>query len=295
MLKVLITGSSGFVGSNLIPFLSKEYLIEKFDRQNSKKINSDIIIHLAGKAHDLTNSSLKNEYFESNTYLTNKLFDEFLKSDSKIFIYVSSVKAVTDFAIQELTEDQIPNPTSYYGISKLLAEKYILSKKILNKKRIYILRPCMIHGSGNKGNLNLLHSTVSTKIPWILGEFNNKRSYCSIDNMLFIIKELIENKSIKSGIYNVADDVPLSTNEVVSLIGTSQNRKVSILKIPKILIRFLALIGDWLPLPINSVRLKKLTESYVVSNKKILNSIGKELPLSSSMGMLKTFSDFKNK
>ena len=162
-------------------------------------------------------------------------------------------------------------------------------------KRIYILRPCMIHGSGNKGNLNLLHSIVSTKIPWILGEFNNKRSYCSIDNMLFVIKELIENNSIKSGIYNVADDVPLSTNEVVSLIGTSQNRKVSILKIPKILIRFLALIGDWLPLPINSVRLKKLTESYVVSNKKILNSIGKELPLSSSMGMLKTFSDFKNK
>ena len=295
MLRVLITGSSGFVGSNLISFLSKEYLIEKFDRQNSKKINSDIIIHLDGKAHDLKNSSLKKEYFESNTYLTNKLFDEFLKSNSKIFIYLSSVKAVTDFAIQELTEDQIPNPTSYYGISKLLAEKYILSKKILNNKRIYILRPCMIHGSGNKGNLNLLHSIVSTKIPWILGEFNNKRSYCSIDNMLFVIKELIENNSIKSGIYNVADDVPLSTNEVVSLIGTSQNRKVSILKIPKILIRFLALIGDWLPLPINSVRLKKLTESYVVSNKKILNSIGKELPLSSSMGMLKTFSDFKNK
>ncbi len=295
MLGVLITGSSGFVGSNLIPFLSKEYLIEKFDRQNFKKLNSDIIIHLAGKSHDLKNLSLKKEYLQSNTFLTNKLFDEFLKSDSKIFIYMSSVKAVTDSVDQELTEDQNPNPISYYGISKLLAEKYILSKKIPNKKRVYILRPCMIHGLGNKGNLNLLHSIVSKKIPWILGEFNNKRSYCSIDNLLFIIKELIENKSIKSGIYNIADDVPLSTNDVVSLIGTSQNRKVSILKIPKILIRFLALIGDWLPLPLNSERLKKLTESYVVSNKKILDSIGKDLPLSSRVGLLKTFSDFQNK
>lgn len=295
MLRVLITGSSGFVGSNLIPFLSKDYIIEKFDRQNFKKINSDIIIHLAGKAHDLKNLSLKNEYFQSNTYLTNKLFDEFLKSNSKVFIYLSSVKAVTDSINGILKEDQVPNPKSYYGKSKLLAEKYILSKKISNKKRIYILRPCMIHGSGNKGNLNLLYNFVSTQIPWLLGLFNNKRSYCSIDNMLFVIKELIENKSIKSGIYNVADDDPLSINEVVSLIGISQNKKVIIWNIPKALIRFLAVIGDWLPLPFNSLRLKKLTESYIVSNKKILNSIKKELPIKSKNGMIKTFNAFKNK
>ena len=225
MLKVLITGSSGFIGSNLIPFLSKDYIIERFDRQNFKKINSDVIIHLAGKAHDLKNSTLKHEYFQSNTYLTNKLYDEFLKSNSKVFIYMSSVKAVADSIDGLLHEDQAPKPKSYYGKSKLLAEKYILSKKKSNKKRTYILRPCMIHGSGNKGNLNLLYNFVSSKIPWVLGLFNNKRSYCSIDNLLFIIKELIENKSIESGIYNVADDDPLTINEVVSLIGISQNRK----------------------------------------------------------------------
>tara|TARA_B110000003_G_scaffold273428_1_gene311139 strand:+ start:1872 stop:2759 length:888 start_codon:yes stop_codon:yes gene_type:complete len=294
MLRVLITGSSGFVGSNLIPFLSNEYIIEKFDRQNFKKIESDVIIHLAGKAHDLKNSFPQDEYFKSNTYLTNKLFDEFLKSNSKVFIYVSSVKAVSDSVTGVLNEDQVPNPKSFYGISKLLAEKYILSKKNSNKKRIFILRPCMIHGPRNKGNLNLLYRLVSARLPWFLGLFNNKRSYCSIDNMLFVIKELIENKSINSGIYNIADDEPLSINEVVSLIGISQNRKVSILKTPKFIIKFLAVIGDWLHLPFNSVRLKKLTEPYVVSNKKILNSIKKELPTSSKNGMIKTFKSFKN-
>ena len=294
MLRVLITGSSGFVGSNLISFLSNEYIIEKFDRQNFKKIESDVIIHLAGKAHDLKNSSLQNEYFKSNTYLTNKLFDEFLESNSKVFIYLSSVKAVSDSVNGVLNEDQVPNPKSFYGISKHLAEKYILSKKTFNNKRIFILRPCMIHGPRNKGNLNLLYKLVSSRLPWLLGLFNNKRSYCSIDNMLFVIKEIIENKSISSGIYNVADDNPLSINEVVSLIGISQNRKVSILKIPKGIIEFLALIGDWLHLPFNTVRLKKLTESYVVSNKKILNSIKKELPTSSKNGMIKTFKSFNN-
>ena len=151
----------------------------------------------------------------------------------------------------------------------------------------------MIHGSGNKGNLNLLYNFVSSKIPWVLGLFNNKRSYCSIDNILFIIKELIENKSIESGIYNVADDDPLTINEVVSLIGISQNRKVIIWNFPKLIIRFLAVIGDWLPIPFNSSRLNKLTDPYVVSNKKILDSIKKELPIKSVNGMLKTFEAFK--
>ena len=55
----------------------------------------------------------------------------------------------------------------------------------------------MIHGPNNKGNLNLLYNLVSKRIPWILGSFQNKRSYCSIDNLLFIINELIKKKCKK--------------------------------------------------------------------------------------------------
>ena len=80
---------------------------------------------------------------------------------------MSSVKAVADVVDGILTEDVIPNPKTVYGKAKLAAEVYILSKEIPENKRVYILRPCMIHGPNNKGNLNLLYSLVSKGIPWI--------------------------------------------------------------------------------------------------------------------------------
>ena len=91
----------------------------------------------------------------------------------------------------------------------------------------------MIHGPGNKGNLNLLYRAVSKGIPWVLGAFSNQRSFCSIQNVCFIIKELLEREDVSSGIYNVSDDLPLSTNEVIKLIAKSQDKKVTILSSKK--------------------------------------------------------------
>jgi nucleoside-diphosphate-sugar epimerase len=152
----------------------------------------------------------------------------------------------------------------------------------------------MIHGPNNKGNLNLLYNLISKRIPWILGSFKNKRSYCSIDNLLFIINKLIENDRIPTGIYNVADDQYLSTNEIISLIYNSNNQKPIIFNIPPFIIRFIAKIGDIIPLPLNSERLKKLTESYMVSNEKLKKYIARELPLTSKQGIIKTLKSFKN-
>ena len=152
----------------------------------------------------------------------------------------------------------------------------------------------MIHGPGNKGNLNLLFKLLSKKLPWPLGAFENKRSFCSIDNLNFIIEQLISRDDINSGIYNIADDEPLSTNQIIELIANAQYHKSRILKLPKSLIFILVKIGDFLRLPFNTENLIKLTENYVVSNEKIKKAIGKNLPLSSKEGLLKTFSFFKN-
>ena len=168
----------------------------------------------------------------------------------------------------------------------------MLSKYIPEGKRVYILRPCMIHGPGNKGNLNLLYKMVSKGLPWPLGSFDNKRSFCSIDNLMFIIKELINREDIPSGVYNVADDEVLSTNEVISLLALSQNKKPKIWILPKGLINVLAKLGDLLRLPLTTERLQKLTESYMVSNLKIKSAIGKNLQVSATEGLLKTFNSF---
>ena len=290
--KYFITGSSGFVGTSVIKTFGKENFY--FWRKN-KPISikdKDVLIHLAGKAHDLKKTSNPQEYYKGNTELTKKVFDAFLLSDAKVFITLSSVKAIADEVEEKLTEEHMPNPLTHYGRSKLLAEQYILSQPIPESKRVYILRPCMIHGPGNKGNLNLLYSLVSKGLPWPLGLFQNSRSYLSIENLCFIIKELIDREDIPSGVYNVADDLPLSINEVIKMIAESRGKKARILNLSKSLIKVLALIGDLLKLTLNSESLKKLTGSYVVSNAKIKKALGKQLPVSSKEGLMRTFKSF---
>ena len=307
MSKLLITGITGFVGQNLTAYLGDSFDILGISRRTSKYYNKTItykqlqksdfvdssaFIHLAGKAHDLKKTSNDSEYFEVNTELTTTLFNLFLKSDCEVFIYMSSVKSVADQVEGILNEDVAPNPMTVYGKSKFAAENHILSTEIPKNKRVYILRPCMIHGPNNKGNLNLLYRFVSKGIPYPFGAYKNKRSFVSVDNLCFIIKELLENNTIKSGIYNVADDVSISTNELVEIIGNIISKPVKILNIPKFCIDILAKIGDFIPLPINTERVQKLTENYEVSNLKIKAAIQKDLPLSTIEGIEKTIASF---
>jgi nucleoside-diphosphate-sugar epimerase len=306
--KIFITGSSGFAGSNLLPYLQNAGYIALGVSRNPLQHNeisykalttetwnnANAMVHLAGKAHDLKRTSNDSEYFEVNYELTKILYDQFLQSDALQFIYISSVKAVADSVDGVLSEAEVPHPITAYGKSKLMAEAYILDNLPVHKK-VYILRPCMIHGPCNKGNLNLLYKLVSKGIGWPLGAFKNTRSFCSIDNLVFIIKELIEREDISSGIYNVADDEPLSTNELINLIAESQNRKPRIWALSKGFIKFVAKMGDKLHLPFNSERLQKLTESYVVSNEKIKKALNKPLPINSKEGLLKTFKSFEHK
>jgi len=288
-MSIFLTGSSGFVGKNIVSYFGKEVVISKYKRGSVISIQEDIVIHLAGKAHDLKKVNSDTDYYHVNTELTKQVFDSFITSNAKVFITLSSVKAVADVLDCALTEEHIAKPITHYGKSKLLAEQYILSKQIPSGKRVYILRPCMIHGPGNKGNLNLLFKIVSKGLPWPLGAFENKRSFCSIDNLCFIINELIENENIPTGIYNIADDIPLSTNKLIRLISISQGKKPLIWNIPKFIIKTISLFGDLLHLPLNTERLSKLTETYIVSNVKIKKAINKPLPVNTEDGLLKTF------
>lgn len=292
MKNVYITGGTGFVGLNLQSYLVNEYLFRKSKKDEDIIIKEEIVIHLAGKAHDIKNVAQPEEYYQVNTELTKRVFDKFLQSSAEVFITLSSVKAVADSVDGVLTEEVVPQPKTHYGKSKLLAEQYILAQQLPPGKRVYIIRPCMIHGPGNKGNLNLLYRIVSKKLPWPLAAFNNRRSFCSVENLCFVINELIHREDIPSGVYNMADDEALSTNDLILCMAESFGRQPNLLHLPINLIRGLACLGDWMKLPLNSERLKKLTESYVVSNEKIMNAIAKPFPLTSKEGLRKTFYSF---
>jgi nucleoside-diphosphate-sugar epimerase len=298
---VQITGAGGFVGKNLSEYLQKHHIASKgLSRAELVDFNShifnhtDCIIHLAGKAHDLKNVANPDAYYEINFELTKKLYDAFLQSDATKFVFISSVKAAADSVQGVLLEDTEPNPQTHYGKSKLMAEQYIRAQTLPADKSFYILRLCMTHGPGNKGNLNLLYQFVKKGIPYPLAAFDNKRSFLSVDNLCFILKELI-TENIPSGIYHIADDEPLSTTKIFSVLAQATHKKARLWYLPKKLIRMIALIGDKIKLPLNSERLTKLTDDYIVSNKKIKQALHKPLPLTSTEGLLKTAHSFIQK
>lgn len=314
MKNILITGAYGFVGSNLSGYLSEREdvtlsALDVLECQNScyssffgwDKLDDidwdgiDTVIHLAGKAHDTKNESAAQVYFDINTGLTQKVFDRFCESAAQKFIFFSSVKAAADQVLGEmLTEDVVPEPKGPYGESKIKAEEYIHEKlKMYPEKKVYVLRPCMIHGPRNKGNLNLLYQLVSKGIPWPLGGFANRRSFTSVDNLNFIVGRLVE-EDIESGIYHIGDDEVVSTNELITLIAEVVNRPVRIWPINASLVRWMAKAGDKLHLPLNSERLRKLTENYVVSNSKIKDALGIDrMPVRAADGLRKTLMSFK--
>ena len=328
-MKILITGVHGFVGSNLVEALKKEHTIYGLDivspikdgvrftfSWDSLGIKDEIpevdaIIHLAGKAHDTKNQSAADVYFKVNTDLTKKIFDWYLAHPTaRKFIQFSTVKSAADRVEGDfLTEECVPTPVGPYGESKIAAENYIIEKfapealkrpfhnftdedAVVDGKKVYIMRPCMIHGPGNKGNLNLLYGVVSKGIPWPLGAFENRRSFTSIGNLQEVIKGLL-TKDVSSGIYHMGDDEALSTNELIEVICSALGKKAHIWNIPRGLMNGVVKIGDVLHLPLNSLRMQKLTENYVVSNAKIKAALGmKEMPVRAKDGLRETIKSF---
>ena len=309
-MNILITGIHGFVGQNLMPYLeAKGHTIYGLGRtgdyvwddlESDRIPHVDAIIHLAGKAHDTKNQTEADVYFKVNRDLTMKVFAYFMEhQDIKKFIFFSSVKAVADKVSGDmLTEDAIPMPQGPYGESKAAAEKQLndmwqaTSPAQTDGRQVYILRPCMMHGPGNKGNLNLLYKVVNAGFPWPLGAFENQRSFCSIQNVCFVVDQLLE-QNIGSGVYNLADDEALSTNMLVEIIGDCLGQKVRIWKFGRSAMTFLARIGDCLHLPLTTERLAKLTENYIVDNSKIKRALNiDKMPLSAREGLSYTIRSF---
>ena len=328
-MNILITGVHGFVGSNLVKYLAKENTIYGLDIVQPQKDGVmctfswdaldvenglpeiDAIIHLAGMAHDTRNKIAADVYFKVNTGLTQKIFDWYMASPTaKKFVFFSTVKSAADRVKGEfLTEECVPTPVGPYGESKIKAEDYIIKKfapkalkrpfhnfddsdSIVSDKQVYIIRPCMIHGPGNKGNLNMLYGVVKKGIPWPLGAFENRRSFTSIGNLCVVIEGLL-TKSVPSGIYHMGDDEALSTNELIEVICEAIGKKAHIWRIPKGLMNGVAKVGGWLHLPLNPLRMQKLTENYVVSNKKIKSALGIDaMPIRAKDGLIDTIRSF---
>ena len=286
---ILITGAYGFVGTNLCRYLSdKGHECIALDIPKAKRDDVpysefhtwdelgnidfskiDAIVHLAGKAHDLKKVSDPQSYFDINVGLTERIFNA---SDGKVprFIYFSSSKAA--------------DADTPYGKSKLAAEQLLAGRAI-------VLRPAMIHGPGNKGNLNLLWGIARRGFPWPLAAFENKRSFTSIGNICAAVEALCERG--ENGIYPIADDEMLSTNRLIELMAETCGRKPRLWHLSKGLMCFAAKTGDILHLPLNTERLGKLTEDSFVDNSVLKKHLGwSQMPIRAEDGMRSTLKSF---
>src|SRR5690606_3854836 len=147
-INVLILGSTGFIGKNLVTYLSSNFTINCLSLRNSaweKNIdNSNVFINLIGKAHDHKGKATKDEYYYVNVKLLKNIFEEFIKSSASLFIHISSLAAVEEFeSTRPLDEKAFCNPISWYGKSKREAEEWLLNQKLPEGKKLIIIRPPM--------------------------------------------------------------------------------------------------------------------------------------------------------
>lgn len=287
-MKILITGAYGFVGTNLCRYLvEKGHACHALDIASAKRDDVpyaafhtwdelggigdgfDAVVHLAGKAHDLKKVASEQSYFDVNVGLTEKIFNA-MQGRTKRFIYFSSSKADAN--------------GNAYGRSKLAAEQFLDGRAI-------VLRPAMIHGPGNKGNLNLLWGIARRGLPWPLAAFENARSFTSIGNVCAAVEALVERGV--SGVYPIADDDMLSTNRLIELIAETCGRKARLWRLPKGLMRLAARSGDILHLPLTTERIEKLTEDSFVDNAQLKKTLGWDrMPVGAEEGMRTTLRSF---
>ena len=284
-MKFLITGAYGFVGTNLCKYLAENgHECHALDIPAAKRADVpyvsfytwdeldklpvvDAVVHLAGKAHDLQKVASEQSYFDINVGLTEKIF---AAAKTTRFIYFSSSKADAN--------------GNAYGRSKLAAEQFLNGRAI-------VLRPAMIHGPGNKGNLNLLWGIARRGLPWPLAAFENKRSFTSIGNICAAVEALAERGT--NGIYPIADDEMLSTNRLIELIAETCGKRAKLWRVPKGVMRMVAKIGDVLHLPLNTERIVKLTEDSFVNNSHLKSQLGwKLMPIRAEEGLRRTLRSF---
>jgi len=296
-MKVLITGSNGFIGQHLVSNLRNEkgislvlssrkyveslsgladqFIFPSVDSSTDWEkvlVGVDTVVHLAGIAHDtkLNPKNSNTKYIESNIDTTNNLAKQAAKAGVNRFIYLSSIKVNGEetFMNKPFMADDIPNPQDRYAKSKLNAE--IALKKIseISDLELVIIRPVLVYGPGVKGNFLNLMKWIKRGIPLPFALINNKRDLVSINNLINFITICLKHPSAVDQVFLISDNISLSTKSLVKKLARFQKKKILLLPFPKILLSLVFnLIG-------RKELSQKLLGSLEVNTQKNINLLG---------------------
>ena len=259
----LITGVSGYVGTNLINYFSNYKKINCFalttnkkfclnnknieiilwDKKNKTKINNifsktDILIHLAAQQHDISLYKF-DKYYEANVMFTELITTKAIEYKVKKIIFLSSIKVYGNTINKKIKLNDIPIPFDDYAKTKLLAEKKIINLTKNTNTNFVILRSPLIYGANEKGNLNSLKRIIKTGLPLPFNKIENSRSLLHILNLIDIISICIDNIKANNKIFLISDDYDISSTKIVKYLMKKNKKNNYLFKINKKFIVFI--------------------------------------------------------
>lgn len=285
-MNLLFTGASGFLGSNLYSLLKDIYPIRTMGltlqddyqvniAQNIPKldIKYDVVLHAAGKAHSIPKTEKEKQlFFDVNLQGTKNLCMALENSGiPKAFIFISTVAVYgCDFG-ENITEEHPLNGTTPYALSKIKAEKYLEGWCAMHNVKLSILRPSLIAGPNPPGNLGAMIKGIKSGKYLSIAGGKAKKSVLMVQDIANLVPLLVE----KGGIYNVCDTYQPTFRELEAVICNQLNKRMP-LSIPYWLAKGMAKVGDLLgeKAPINTLKLRKITESLTFSNEKAVRELG---------------------
>ena len=283
---LLFTGASGFLGSNIIQLLNGAYNIISIglSPQDTYLVDIatdiptftdafDVVFHAAGKAHSVPKTEAeKRLFFDVNLQGTKNLCTALERSGiPKAFIFISTVAVYGCDSGENITEEHPLNGTTPYALSKIKAEKYLEGWCAMHNVKLSILRPSLIAGPNPPGNLGAMIRGIRNGKYLSIAGGKARKSVLMVQDIANLLPMLIE----KGGIYNVCDSYQPSFRELEIVICKQLNKKLP-LSIPYWFAKSMAILGDCLGenTPINSLKLRKITNSLTFSNEKAMRELG---------------------
>jgi nucleoside-diphosphate-sugar epimerase len=302
-MKILITGSNGFIGSTLTKKLKEEYEVISHGRSGGNITNMNdffevdidsqanwqeclsgvnTILHLAAVAHN--NSNDPDLINEVNVNGTINLAQQAVKSGVQRFIFISSIGVLGNSTSEPFDERSTVSAHSDYAASKLQAEEALLKIAQETDLEVVIIRPVLVYGAGAPGNFGKLVKLVK-KMPFLpFALCSNKRSFISVDNLVDFISTCIEHPKAKNEIFCISDGDYVSITEFTNGIAKGLSTNLIQLPIPIFIFRLLGHISG------KSEQVDQLVGDLQVDSSKARELLGWHPPVT----MTETFSKLTN-
>ena len=251
-MRIAVTGANGFVGRALCPFLEKHLGAElitltrtptqsnnqevSFSATDQELIQAlkgvDCLIHLAARAH--TQNSTVTDFERDNQTLTARILNLCVIAKIPRVIYLSSIKVNGNSTSGRMpyTADDVPQPEDIYGQSKLDCENLLKQQLTHTEIQWVIIRPPLVYGDNNKGNLHTLETLIGKHMPLPFGKLDNRRDLISIENLCNLIALCISHPNAANNIFLASDDISRSTRDIIQLLANRKKIPVRFFNLP---------------------------------------------------------------